>query len=386
MREDITREFEELRALGQAREFICARDRADQQINLRGKRVYDFSNWDYLRINENPSFKRAAIQEIELNGVGARSARLLSGTTEAHTNCEMRLAKFFASEDALLFSSRNQAFFTLFTSLLNERDTVFVDASAINAVADACYLVGAGSHTVSVDDLSELEETFTKPRSPGNAYLVLETINTLDGVARDVLAIKELAQRHGIKVVLDESLAAGAIGVRGAGCNEASASIAPAFCIIATLGHGLAGSGAAVCGSLALCAVLRSRSRTFSHEVAPPPALCTAIVRAIEICEVSVGSRDHLALLSSTLRHALNESIVINPTPLVVVKIDSALLAKSLLEGLFSRSFFAEHLDSPSFLSSHHSIRFIVNIFHSPETIEALGHTFLELRQRLSER
>ena len=386
MRDEITREFEELRALGQTRDFVCARDRADEQINLRAKRVYDFSNWDYLRINENPSFKRAAIREIELNGVGARSARLLSGTNEAHTICETRLAKFFATDDALLFSSRNQAFFTLFTSLLSERDTVFVDDCAINAVADACYLIGSSNINVSVDDQLALEEIFSKPRAAGNAYLVLETVNALNGVARDVLSIKQLAQRHGIKVVLDESLATGAIGVRGAGCNEASAAIAPAFCILATLGHGLACSGAVVCGSAPLCAVLRSRSRTFLHEVAMPPALCAAIVRAIEICEISVGSRDQLALLSSTLRHAVAEPIVINPAPLVVVKIDSASVASSLVEGLFARGFFVEHLESPALLSAHHGIRFVVNVFHNPETIESVGRNLLELRQRISER
>ena len=385
MREDITREFEELRALGQAREFVCARDRADEQINLRGKRVFDFSNWDYLRINENPSFKRAAIREVELNGLGARSARLLSGTTELHTNCEMRLAKFFATDDALLFSSRNQAFFTLFTSLLNERDTVFVDGRAVNAVADACYLIGANSVSVSVDDDLGLDEIFSKPRIAGNAYLVLESVNALNGGVRDVLAIKQLAQRHGVKVVLDESLALAAIGVRGAGGGEASATIAPAFCTITSLGHGLGCSGAAVCGSAPLCAVLRSRSRTFSHEVATPPALCAAIIRAIEICEISVGSRDQLTLLSTSLRHALSEPLIINPAPIVIVKVDSASLASSLVEGLFSRGFFAQHLESPSFLTPHHSIRFVVNVFHRPETIETLGRTFLELRQRLTE-
>lgn len=386
MRDDITREFEELRALGQIREFLCARDRADEQINIRAKRVVDFSNWDYLRLNENPSLKRAAIQEIELSGVGARSARLLSGTTDLHTACELRLAKFFGAEDALLFNSRNQAFFTLFTSLLSERDTVFVDDLAINAVADACYLVGANSVNVSVEDLITLEEIFLKPRTAGKAFLVLETVNSLSGTVRDVLAIKQLAQQHGVKVVLDETLAVGAIGLRGAGCGEASAAIAPAFAVVVSLGHGLACSGAVIAGSMALCSVLRSRSRTFTHEIATPPALCAAIIRAIEICEISVGTRDRLALLSSGLRHALAEPIVVNPSPLVTIKLDSAALTLALAEGLFARGFFVEQSSTARFLSAHHGLRFVVNVFHRAETIESLGHTFLELRQRLSER
>lgn len=379
-------EFEELRKLGQLREFVTVRDRADEQINIRAKRVVDFTNWDYLRLNENPSFKRSAIQEIELHGLGARSSRMLSGTNELHSLCEMRLAKFFATEDALLFSSRNQAFFTLFTSLLNERDTVFIDDLATNAVADACYLVGANSSSVSLEDLNLLEEIFLRPRIAGKAFLVLESVNSLTGAARDVLAIKELAQRHGVKVILDETSAVGVFGVRGAGCGEASANIAPPFCLISSLGHGLACSGAALAANASLCAVLRSRSHTFLHEAATPPAVCAAVIRAVELCEVAIGSRDQLTLLSSTLRHAIGESIVINPAPIVISMIDSKSVAVSLADGLFSRGFFAEACSVSRAMSVHHFIRFIVNIFHRPETIESVGRTFLELKQRLSER
>ena len=111
MLEQIKKESELLASNSQLKEFHTRLSRNSSYIEIRGKRALDFTNWDILNLGSNKKIIKAFQSELEQSGLGVSASRLGSGTLLAHVACEKRLAEFFHTQSALLFSSKNQVVF-----------------------------------------------------------------------------------------------------------------------------------------------------------------------------------------------------------------------------------------------------------------------------------
>jgi len=145
-------------------------------VSLRGRNLLHCCSWDFLNLNLEPHFKRAAQRQIEESGIGVASSRGSAGTSRQLLCCENKLAQFLGCESALLFSSTNQAIFTLLTSLLSDRDLVVYEELLQSPVGDAAYLMGADIGTFCGSKLDELGSFLENKRAARHCYIVAEAV------------------------------------------------------------------------------------------------------------------------------------------------------------------------------------------------------------------
>lgn len=382
-------ELEQIAASGRQKEFHPLLSRENGFIEIKGKKVADFTNWDFLNLNSNRKFMRSAQEEIEKSGVGALSSRLSSGTSYSHLALEKRIAGFLGTQSAVVFSSKNQAVFSLFTALVGEADAVFYDEQMQSPVSDACYLVNAPALSFNSSNLPALETELAKVKQANRKIIVVESVSPGSGKKNDLSALLQIALRQDAHLVVDESYALGAIGLRGAGLCEELGCISQLLCVYGSMGQGLAAYGAFVAGGAIVSNYLIQRSKTFQNEVSLPPALAAAVESGINIIELAHLEREKLRQNTKRLRDGLTEAGFLDAgqsdSMIVSIMVGKFRRAREFADILFQRGFLAEAVSLQTPLTEVGMLRFIVQAAHSPKSIDALLQNFIEIYSKIHE-
>ena len=384
---DLKLELDQLSALGKRREFTASQRHVGAMIETRGRTLIDFTNWDSLGLYFDKRLKRTAHNFIEQNGFGACAARLSSGTSSQHLIAENRIAKFLGYDGALLFSSKNQAVLSLVSALSNEQDLVLHDELIQNAVADAAYLVNARVASYSTHDSSSLERELEKGKTCRRRFIFVESVSPITGNSPDFTGLLALAAKHNSQLIIDESFALGTIGLRGAGISEELHASAVVGAVFSDLSLSACSYGAFISGSKPVCDYLVSRSKTFSHEGAPPPALAASICAAIDALELRNAARQKVWILSQRLRQGLlgifgnislesRSSVICQPFK----KTSNAL---ALADALFQRGYFVEAIATGAARSNTGVLRLIISCEHTDQQIDNLLNAISEIAPRL---
>jgi len=385
--EDLKIELEGFRVAGKLKTIHVAGTRRAGMIEIRGKSLVDFTNWDALELGHNQKVKRAAQSTIESDGISSASSRLLAGTSTAHLACESHISKFLNTEATLLFSSKNQALLSLITALCGEQDSILVDDLLIGPVLDAAYLVNADAGIFTTDNLSSLEGELRKSGRSRRKLVFVESISSVTGNKTDLDTICEISARNGALVVVDESFALGTSGLRGAGSVEFISPSSTIFAKYGDLSLGLAGFGGFVSGSKLLLSVLVQRSRTLLNETAVPAALAASAEQSILVSETQSAARKRIAILASKLRRGLKSLAPGVPSdeysPLVCVRIDKISKAVEISEALVQRGFFVDVVPRGTSRDESAVIRFIISISHTEDQIDDLIQAFEESYRRI---
>src|ERR1035437_5113288 len=85
-----------------------------------GKEVLNFCANNYLGLSNHPALKKAAIEALETRGYGVSSVRFICGTQDLHKQLEASIARFFGTEDTILYAACFDANGGVFEPLLNE--------------------------------------------------------------------------------------------------------------------------------------------------------------------------------------------------------------------------------------------------------------------------
>ena len=78
----------------------------DAVIQLAGgKEVLNFCANNYLGLSSNPTLIEAAHKTLDSHGFGMSSVRFICGTTDLHKTLEEKIARFFGTEDTILYAA-----------------------------------------------------------------------------------------------------------------------------------------------------------------------------------------------------------------------------------------------------------------------------------------
>lgn len=357
-------------------------------VETRGRQLVDFTCWDYLSLNENSKFRRSAQTAIEQFGVGSASPRLSTGTQDSHLTCELRLARFFGTDSALLFSSKPQAVFTLLTTLLSEQDVVLYDEFCQSPVVDAAFLVQAHAHPFRVEDPTSLELELEKSRFAQRKIIFIEALSPVTARSVDLNKLALIARKHGASIVIDESYAVGATGLRGAGLSELLLSNDVLAAVICDLSLGLCSYGACVAGSSDLRTYLLSRSKVLSSECAPPAAFVSAAEKAIDIIELQTLAREMICARAQRLTSGFAElgltKLSGEKSPITFILFEKRSLASEYASSILHKGFLADVVPRGTQLSESCCVRFVIRAAHTEQQIDTLLQATSDIRQRLS--
>ena len=361
-----------------------------QLVMADGRQLIDASSNDYLGLAQHPALKSRAIEWTQRFGAGARASRLVTGTLEAISELEAQLAEFKGAPAALILNSGFQANATVLPALFKlagERDAlVFTDALIHASLHAGCNMAGVTQIPFRHNDLGHLDELLTTHGQGRPAFIITESVFSMDGDRADVTALSVLAKRHNAVLYLDEAHASGVLGPQGRGLayglheplhENATAGSAkptagsvtegnakpkpPGIIIMGTLGKAFGASGAYIAGSQALIDYLLNRCAGFVYSTAPPPAAYGAVQAALELMPQLDAERALLAQRSAALRErlaALGINTLNSTTQIIPAVLGSEADALAAQQRLEARGVLAVAIRPPTVPSGLSRVRF----------------------------
>jgi len=340
-----------------------------------GRSLIDASSNDYLGLSQHPALKARAIDWVRRFGAGARAARLVTGTTEAMLELEARLAQFKGTASALIFNAGYQANAAVLPALFElaggREALVFTDRLNHASLHAGCAAAGVKQIRFRHNDLDHLEELLAHHADGNPAFIVTESVFSMDGDRADVAALHAIAQRHDALLYLDEAHATGVLGPGGRGLGTA----APGAVVMGTLGKAFGAAGAYIAGSQALIDYLVNRCAGFIYSTAPAPAACGAVDAALDLMPTLDAARALLAARATRLRQRLGElgiATLASTTQIVPAVIGSEALALAAQQRLEQAGVLAVAIRPPTVPEGGSRLRFALSAAHSDADFDLL--------------
>ncbi len=256
---------------------------------------------NYLGLTGDERVMAGARDALARYGTGLTGSRLLNGTTPLHLELERELAEWMGTEDAIVFSTGQQANVGTLATLLGSGDTVVVDSGDHASLLDGALLSRAKLRAFRHNRMDKLESTLVKAAADGGGVLVaVDGIFSMEGDIAPLREIVALCRRFGARLMVDEAHSVGVLGARGAGTAELLGVEAEADLRMGTFSKSLASCGGFVAGDADVIEFLKIQSRAFLFTASGVPAAVGAALAALRV----IRSDDGRELMARVLANA----------------------------------------------------------------------------------
>jgi 8-amino-7-oxononanoate synthase len=248
-----------------------------------GDHVIDVASNDYLGLATDPRVIDAATDATRTWGAGSTGSRLVTGTTECHTDLESSLAEFCGAPAALVFATGYAANLGVIAALGGPDSLVVSDADNHASIIDACRLARSRVVVTPHADLTAVRAVLTS-RSEARAVVVVDAVFSTDGALAPLAELHEICRATDALLVVDEAHSLGVIGARGQGLVvDTGLAAAPDVVRTVTLSKALGSQGGAVVASHAIVEHLVNTARSFIFDTGLAPACAGAANEALRI-------------------------------------------------------------------------------------------------------
>jgi len=357
--------------------FLLHEGDAGASTVMEGRRMINFSSYDYLGLNRHPEVRAAAHAAIDRYGISAGASRLAGGERPIHRALEAALAEHYGRDASLTFVSGHAANVSTISALLGPRDLVIHDALAHNSIVMGARLSAADRRSFPHNDIAALDSTLQSLRGRyERALIVAEGLYSVDGDVCDLPALVELKERHQAWLMIDEAHGLGVLGERGRGVFEYF-SVDPGRVDVwmGTLSKTLAACGGFIAGDAALVDFLKHAAGGFVYSVGMPPPVAAAALAALKIVhrepERSARLRGNARRFASACREAgldLGTSVGEAIIPLMT---GDSIRAVALSLRLSQHNVNVQPIIAPAVPDGLARLRFFLTSEHAPEDIAA---------------
>ncbi|MBK5720548.1 glycine C-acetyltransferase [Dysgonomonas sp. Marseille-P4677] len=260
-----------------------------------GQEVLNFCANNYLGLSDNKELIEAAKEAMDSRGFGMSSVRFICGTQDLHKELEAAIAKFFGTEDSILYAACFDANGGVFEPLLSEQDAIISDSLNHASIIDGVRLCKAVRYRYANADMEDLEKQLKLAQSQRFRLIVTDGVFSMDGNVAPMDKIYELAQKYDAMIMIDESHSAGVVGKTGRGTTELFNLKGKIEIITGTLGKAFGGAiGGFTTGKKEIIDMLRQRSRPYLFSNSIPPAITAAGIKMFEMMDRTNELQDKL--------------------------------------------------------------------------------------------
>jgi len=265
--------------------------------------VLNFCANNYLGLSNAPEMVEAAKATMDTHGFGLSSVRFICGTQDIHKELEKKLADFHGMDDAILFPSGFDANAGFFEAILGPEDAIISDALNHASMIDGIRLCKAKRFRYEHMNLTDLDAKLEAAKDCRLKMIATDGVFSMDGDIAPLDKIKDLANKHGAYLMIDECHATGHLGATGRGTPEIF-GVQPDI-ITTTLGKALGGAtGGYAAGSKEVVDLLRNKARTYLFSNSVAPSVVGASLKAMEMLE---AGKDRLSRIQENTRHFRSE-------------------------------------------------------------------------------
>lgn len=352
-----------------------------------GQKVLNFCANNYLGLSNNPGLIEAARSAMDDHGYGMSSVRFICGTTDLHKKLERKIARFFNTEDTILYAACFDANGGVFEPLLTEEDAIISDALNHASIIDGVRLCKAQRYRYANADMEDLEKQLRLAQSQRFRLIVTDGVFSMDGNVAPLKKIVELADTYDAMVMVDESHSAGVVGETGRGVTELFGITGRVEIITGTLGKAFGGAiGGFTTGRKEIIELLRQRSRPYLFSNSIPPLVAAAGIKMVDMMTETNELQDKLHRNSEYFISRITHlGFDIKPTR-------SAICAVMLYDAKLSQEFAARLLDEGIYVTGFYypvvpkgeaRIRVQLSAAHEREHIDKAVRAFEKIGKEL---
>jgi 8-amino-7-oxononanoate synthase len=347
-------------------------------VRIGGRDVLNFSSNDYLGLASDPRLARAASAAARRWGVGAGASPLVSGHLPSLRALEHDLARWEATEAALVFSSGFAANLGTVAALAGPGDAIFSDALNHASLIDGCRLSRAAVHVYRHRNFAHLHELIhTFGPAARHRLIVSDSLFSMDGDSVRVGELLDIAERADALLVLDEAHATGIYGRCGRGIADDLPSLAPRHRLVkvGTLSKALGSQGGFVCGPRSLINWLINHARPYIFSTALAPPAAAAARAALRIVQSEPERRLHVQELAAHLNRRLSGcgyDIGLAETHILPVLIRTSQIAVRLSRKLLEEGLLVPAIRPPSVPEGTARLRVSLTASHTTADVERL--------------
>jgi 8-amino-7-oxononanoate synthase len=388
---EIHERLQELKELGLYRRLRMISGPQGPRVVLDGRPVLLLCSNNYLGLADHPRVREAAADAAMRWGVGAGASRLICGTMTVHRRLEERLAEFKHAPAALLFGSGYLANVGVVSALAGSGEVVFSDELNHASIIDGCRLARAETFVYRHADVEHLAWGMRQANGRG-ALVVTDSVFSMDGDVAPLDEIVALAQRHRVRVAVDEAHATGCLGPGGRGAVAEAGLEGEVDVVIGTLSKALGAYGAFIACDQAMAQLLVNSARPFIYSTAPPPPVVAGALAALELLVEEPRRVDKLQANADALREELARErfeVSGSTTQIVPLVIGDAHLAVRICELAIEGGVFAQAIRPPTVPDGTSRLRLAVMASHGKaelrEAAQTLGRAALRAGWRPSD-
>ena len=200
----------------------------------------------------------------------------------------------------------------------------------------------------------------------------------MDGDVAPLTEIVELAQRFGLRTVVDEAHATGTLGPGGRGAVAEAGLEDQIDVIVGTLGKALGSYGAFVACDQQMAHYLVNAARTFIFSTALPPSAVAGALAALDLLSERPRLVAKLAANAAALRAGLEQEgfdVGESRTQILPLVIGEAQRAMRICETALAGGVFAQAIRPPTVPDMTSRLRLAVMATHREEELRAAART-----------
>lgn len=260
-----------------------------------GRTVLNFCANNYLGLSNSPELIAAAHKALDTHGYGVSSVRFICGTQDLHKQLEAAIARFFGTDDSILYAACFDANGGVFEPLLTDEDAIISDALNHASIIDGVRLCKAQRYRYANADMADLEQQLIAAQAQRYRLIVTDGVFSMDGNVAPLDKIYALAEKYDAMIMVDESHSAGVVGETGRGVTELYDLKGKMEIITGTLGKAFGGAiGGFTTGKKEIIDMLRQRSRPYLFSNSIPPMVAAAGIRMFEMMDETNELQDKL--------------------------------------------------------------------------------------------
>lgn len=354
-----------------------------------GEEVINFCANNYLGLSNNPEVIQAAKDTMDAHGYGMSSVRFICGTQDIHKQLEERIAKFYKTEDTILYAAAFDANGGVFEPLLQNEDAIISDSLNHASIIDGVRLCKAARYRYENNNMEDLEKQLIEANKQQHRFKIIVTdgVFSMDGIVAQLDKICDLADQYDALVMVDECHATGFIGKTGRGTVELKNVMGRVDIVTGTLGKALGGAmGGYTTGPKEIIEILRQRSRPYLFSNSLAPAIVGASLKVFDLIENDTSLRDKLEENTNYFRSKMEEAgfdLVGADAAIVPVMLYDAKLSQDMANALLEEGIYVIGFFFPVVPKGKARIRVQLSAAHTREHLDKAIAAFIKVGKAL---
>jgi len=343
---------------------------------------------NYLGLSSHPEVIQAAKDALDTHGFGMSSVRFICGTQDIHKELEAKIAKFYGTEDTILYAAAFDANGGVFEPLFGEEDAIISDELNHASIIDGIRLCKAARYRYKHSDMNDLEEQLKKAQDQRFRVIVTDGVFSMDGDIAKMDQICDLADKYDALVMTDECHSAGFIGKTGRGVPEHCGVLDRVDIITGTLGKALGGAmGGYTTGKKEIIDMLRQRSRPYLFSNSLAPSIVGASNKVFDILIANTALRDKLEENTKYFKEriiAAGFDIKPGDSPIVPIMLYDAALSQQFANLLLKEGVYAIGFFYPVVAKGAARIRTQISAAHTKADLDKAIAAFIKVGKELN--